>query len=209
VNVRKEIREKLDDFDEQKKRYEEQMKNCRNSNQNNRPFHGIFGGMMPFFPDFGGGGEISSEKELQDFFDKMMGDEMMSSSSSSSSTSRIMTSSWSGSSVTVRQSARDGAQIDVQLPRDSKIENVAVDVVQEFPCVVQYKVESNTDGKNRIGSRPLQDRVRLGENIDCSKVSASLSATRNMLTVKAPVHPSTTDNEVQNPRSIPITEHDR
>jgi hypothetical protein len=193
VSVRNEIREKLNDFDEQKRRYEEQ---CRNKSNG---FGGrLFGGMMPFFPDFAGA--ISSEKELQDFFEKMS-DEMMSSSSST------MMSSSSSSSVTVRQSSRDGAQIDVQLPRNSKIESVMVDVVQEFPCVVQYRVESGGPKKN--GNRPVQDRVRLGENIDCSKVSASLSASRNLLSVTAPVHQVNATNGEQQPRSIPVTEHDR
>mmetsp|Transcript_20042 Transcript_20042/g.37456 ORF Transcript_20042/g.37456 Transcript_20042/m.37456 type:complete len:131 (-) Transcript_20042:54-446(-) len=125
----------------------------------------------------------------------------------------------------IRQSTRDGARIDVQLPHGSAMEDASVDVVQEFPCVVQYRVvQGNGDGKSgsshrtstRTGtntsttSATIQNRIPLGEYIDCSQLSASISEARNMLTVKAPPLPpqELSKNTSMKPRSIPVTEHE-
>ena len=100
----------------------------------------------------------------------------------------------------MRQSSRDGTQIEIQVPPETTAQDVSVDVLQEFPCVVQYQVPTDQKKKNSI-----QNQVRLQEYNDCSKLSASLS--KNMLTIAAPVR-ERKQNEQQASRVIQVTEHD-
>jgi hypothetical protein len=205
TDMRKEIRHKIDDYEKEKKRYEDQMSRIQQHQ------HGGLFGRVPFFPWFGSFGDVGTadsnhrqqEQDINDFFQRFQ-DELMSSNLSSSSTSSSRRVFSAGSSVSIRESSLDGAQIDVQLPRGSTMDDVAVDVVQEYPCVVQYRIE--TGGKEK-GIRPLQNQVRLGDYIDCNKVSASVSSARNMLTVKAPVQKSNTKEE-RKVRTVLVTEND-
>jgi HSP20 family molecular chaperone IbpA len=207
TDMRKEIHEKLDDYEKEKKRYEDQMMHLQQQQQQQG---GLFGRRMPFFPWFGSFDNVGSwdshhrqqDKDMQEFFQRFQ-DELMSSplSSTSSSSRRVFS---SGTSVSIRESSLDGAQIDVQLPRGSSMDDVAVDVVQEYPCVVQYRI---ANGEKEKGFQPLQNQVRLGEYIDCSKVSASVSSARNILTVKAPVQKSDKTEE-RKVRTVLVTEND-
>ena len=208
TDMRQEIKQHLDTYEEEKKRYEEQMERLP----------GLFGAAgIPFgFPPglFGGnnnrryenstsgqqqhGGQQSPELEFQDLFQRL-GEEMMFPGQTTSS-SRIFS---SGSSISMRESSRDGAQIDIQVPPETTAQDVSVDVVQEFPCVVQYQVPSSSiSGKKK---NAVQNQVQLQEYNDCSKLSASLS--KSMLTIKAPVQEKEL-NQHQKPRIIPVTEHE-
>jgi hypothetical protein len=193
----------LNTYEEEKKKHEDQV--FRHG--------GLFGDRGSFFSPFGGmfGGSSGNvdpnqqQNDLQDFFQRFQEEVMSSSSPSSSSSSRRIFSS--GSSVSIRESSLDGAQIDVQLPRGSSIHDVAVDVVQEYPCVVQYRIDQSNDNRKNKGGHPIQNQVRLGDYIDCGKVSASVSKARNLLTVKAPVQEKTAIME-QKVRSVLVTEND-
>jgi len=91
-----------------------------------------------------------------------------------------------------RQETPSGVQIEVQFPKEA--DNVAVEVLQEYPCVVQWR--NGTD---------FSDRARLGESIDCARLSASLA--RNTLTLQAPRMAPLSDAPTK-PRTIPVTERD-
>ncbi|KAG7374076.1 Hsp20/alpha crystallin family protein [Nitzschia inconspicua] len=206
TDMRKEIREKLNNYEEERKRYEEQMRQ-------QSPFDGFFGNAAPFFSPFGmfgGSGAVDPkqrENDFQDFFQRFQ-EEMMSSapstSMSSTSTRKIFS---SGSAVSIRESSLDGAQIDVQLPRGSS-HAVSVDVVQEYPCVVQYSIDrSENGGTNKMRGQSQSNQVRLGEYIDCSKISASISKAQGLLTIKAPVQENTASSESK-VRVIAVTEND-
>ena len=118
---------------------------------------------------------------------------------SSSSTSVVSNSN--GSSYRMQQDSRMGARIDVQLPRknsssnNSTIDDITLEVLKEHPCVIQWG--RNNDGNNnnsgendwrqRRRRQPNKQMVELGDSIDCSKLSASISEARNTLTVEAPI----------------------
>lgn len=91
-----------------------------------------------------------------------------------------------------RQETPSGVQMEVQFPKEA--DNVAVEVLQEYPCVVQWR-----NGKD------FQDQARLGDSIDCSRLSASLA--RNTLTLHAPRMAASSDPPTK-PRTIPVTERD-
>jgi HSP20 family molecular chaperone IbpA len=101
----------------------------------------------------------------------------------------------------MRDSSVDGAQIDVQVPPKTLGSDVTVDVVQELPCVVRYRVPSRNKSKASV-----QNQVKLQDYNDCSKVSAVLR--QNMLTIKAPVQEKKESMEQRKSRVIPVTEHD-
>jgi hypothetical protein len=208
TDMRQEIRKHLDTYEEEKKRYEDQMTRLP----------GLFGAAgVPFgFPPnmFGGRQRDcdatttapddqpahNPEQEFQDFFQKL-GEEMMvphPAFGSTSSSSQIFS---SGLSVMMRDSSVDGAQIDVQVPPKTLGSDVTVDVVQELPCVVRYRVPSGNKSKASV-----QNQVKLQDYNDCSKVSAVLR--QNMLTIKAPVQEKKESMEQRKSRVIPVTEHD-
>jgi hypothetical protein len=214
LDLRTEIHEKLNDYEERKKRFEEQM---RQQQQQRRTFFG-----MPFFPGAPFGHHqhhhrrdtdegVGVEQELEDLFNKMS-EEL----NSGSSTFRFSSSSSSSSSVVVRESTRDGFHMQVKLPHDVSVEDVAVDVVRESPCEIQYRVGNSNqnggdgsiivdDGRRGMRTRPVQKRVRVGDYIDCSNLSASISEAQKMLTVTAPVK-APSSQEQQKARSIPVTQ---
>ncbi len=89
------------------------------------------------------------------------------------------------------QETPSGVQLDVQFPQEPK--NLAVEVLQEYPCVVQWR-----------NGNDFQDRARLGDSIDCSRISASLA--KNTLTVQAPR--MTMSEKFSKPRTVIVTERD-
>jgi hypothetical protein len=201
-NLKQEIHHKLNEFDDYQRRYER---------ENPSSLAGSSGPSMGH-PSIGRGQPASLQQEMEEFFEAAgLGgianhppQWTTSSSSSSSSTSSSFRGQQGGRYQMMRKENQHGVQIDVQFPRAIDAESVAVEVLQESPCVVQWGNASNKDGAGRA----FQDRARLGEAIDCSKLSASISsAQKNMLTVKAPRYSSAASGQ-EKPRIVPVTERD-
>lgn len=203
-NIKQEIHRKLNEFDEYQKRYE----------QHNNPF---FWGNHRQHPAAAAAAS-NFQQEMEEFLESAgfgglqtphqpWGTAGGGATSSSSSTFRTS----NGHYQTMRKEDRNGVQIEVKFPRKIEPEAVNVEVLQEFPCVVQWRNHSGAaaapagDNKNR----EFRDRARLGESIDCSKLSASINSARNTLVVKAPTFASAhADNGQEKPRSVPVTERD-
>jgi HSP20 family molecular chaperone IbpA len=89
-------------------------------------------------------------------------------------------------------------RVDVDVPGVAA-KDLQVEVVQEMPCVVQWSTSTSCGEQQRFP----EQRVRLGQAIDCEQLSANLS--RGVLRLTAPVRPQT---EATESRNISITEHD-
>lgn len=193
-NLKQEIHHKLNEFDDYQRRYERHNPFFTGSGAANRvagrghqpTTSSIQQEMEEFFESAGLGGLASPPPQWTS-----------SSSSSSSSSFRGQ----GGHYQMMRKENQNGVQIDVQFPRAINAETVAVEVLQESPCVVQWRNASPKEG-----GREFRDRARLGEAIDCSKLSASISSSQDTLTVKAPRYSSSTASGQPKPRLVPVTE---
>ena len=173
-------------------------------------------------------GAPDMHQELQDFFEAAMGggglfgpsNEMFPPNGRMSSSSSSSVRQWgSSTSYRLRQDSRSGAHLEVQLPKGTQSKDVAVHVLQEYPCHIQWEgiVDENNKKsgwglagpRQRQGSqqegRRFREQVRLGEGVDCSQLSAQLDQARNVLTVRAPVQDHQASQR-QPVRSIPVTE---
>mmetsp|Transcript_15129 Transcript_15129/g.42070 ORF Transcript_15129/g.42070 Transcript_15129/m.42070 type:complete len:367 (-) Transcript_15129:1618-2718(-) len=291
-DMRDEIHEQLNQFDERKKRYEEELEERRrvwqssfpfpffgsppdpsdrtngnhNGNGNGNQWEEFFGGSHgpghPFgregFEDFSGnhrnhhhhqrhhkndddGDDDDDEyerniheihREMQNLFEtafagsgmmpppevgqgKSAGNRIPFGSLSSSSSTTVVSSA-NGTSYRMQQDSRNGARIDVQLPRDKSRDkqsdrcldrDVTLEVLHERPCVIQWRKPQQRSSDRGAGGddnrgdqdwrrRPLQrpweqqgnqQVLELGDSVDCSKLSASISEASNILTVEAPI----------------------
>jgi hypothetical protein len=185
MEFKDQIHEKLNDLEAYQQRYERRNPFFFPQNPN---------------PEQAAAAASTLHREIEEFFESAglggLADPQRwpsSSSSSSSSFSRIS----NGTTYQImRQENHNGVQIEVKFPQKIEPQDVAVEVVEEYPCVVQW----------RNGST-FRDQARLGRNIDCSKLSASISTAKNILTVEAPAI-STSRREDTQPRRIQVTERD-
>ena len=193
----------------------------------------------------GGGGNSSSDATTT----------IVSSSSSSSMNGGLV------SSYRMQQDSKNGTQIDIQFQNKNQrkkndndddstcIHNIAVEVLQERPCVIQWRKSPNNsnsyekhrkkknierdsmmfrrgfgiipDNHNNNSSSSSNDNnnvIELGDTIDCSKLSASVSEAENIiLTLKAPIRASNNNSTKslkqpkediagfsRTPRSVPV-----
>jgi hypothetical protein len=204
-NWKQEIHHKLNEFDDYQQRYEQQDPSSVAGSGG--------GGVAGNHHATGREGQptTSLQQEMEEFFESAgLGGipQWTSSSTTSSSTSSSFRGQGGGRYQMMRKENQNGVQIDVQFPRAIDPNSVTVEVLQESPCVVQWRNinASSEDGKS--GRALFRDRARLGESIDCSKLSASISsAQNNMLTVKAPRHSSASARQ-EKPRVVPVTERD-
>lgn len=93
-------------------------------------------------------------------------------------------------------------RVDVDVPGVAA-KDLQVEVMQEMPCVVQWSTSKSNSTTSGERQRFPEQRVRLGQAVDCEQLSANLS--RGVLRLTAPVRPQT---EATESRSITITEHD-
>ena len=162
----------------------------------------------------------SLQQEIEEFFESaglggIANHHPFSTSSSSTSSSTISSFRGLGGSghyQVMRQENQNGVQIDVQFPRAIQPETVAVEVLQESPCVVQWSnTASNSSAAHGTPASTFRDRARLGNSIDCSRLSASIASAQNknnVLTVKAPRYASASNGANVKPRVIPVTEQE-
>uniref|UniRef100_A0A7S4EIL2 Uncharacterized protein n=1 Tax=Pseudo-nitzschia australis TaxID=44445 RepID=A0A7S4EIL2_9STRA len=219
----------------------------RNNNNHNDNIDEIHREIQNMFETAFAGSGILSPEENDNSNSKLGGwnrSGRMPFTTSSSSTSVVSNSN--GSSYRMQQDSRTGARIDVQLPRKSSsnsgsgnsstIDDITLEVLKERPCVIQW---GNNKGNNDEGDKPSARRqrqhqqlnkqmVELGDAIDCSKLSASISEARNTLTVEAPIRrrddrsrngeegeslslarmQRRQQQQQQSPRSIPVSKTD-
>lgn len=234
-HMKDQIHQTLNQFEEQRNRLERQQEEFQKKLRERGG--GLFGSRKPEEKD-----EFASVvQDMEQLFNTMasggFGPDFSSdnwSTSTRTSTTSPSTSSRtfiSSSSMKFRQDSKDGAQLEVTLPKGTNLDEVTVHVIQEYPCVVQWRgsvAPNNNDrnGSSRWGifgrsggsqqnereeSHPqhFQDQIVFGEGIDCSKLAASLSASRKVLSVQAPVYsPPTSDATAPIARNISVTDHD-
>ena len=147
------------------------------------------------------------------------------------SSSTTVVSNGNGTSYRMQQDSKNGARVDVQLPRSSKSQDVALEVVQERPCVIRWSntSSSNNSSNDRDGDkngsfgdarthhheslgqgrkqRKNGQVLELGDSVDCSRLSASISDAQNTLTIEAPLSGRNGDNAQPQkcPRSVPLS----
>lgn len=118
--------------------------------------------------------------------------------SSSSSSSTTVVSNSNGTSYTMKQDSRNGARVDLKLPSNCESENVSLEVLNDRPCLIRWrdnnhhqngtgsdisKHRANTDNTNQQHNGQV---LELGDSVDCSRLSASISEAKHTLTVEAP-----------------------
>lgn len=104
------------------------------------------------------------------------------------SSSSTVVSSSNGTSYTMKQDSKNGARVDLQLPKSCQSENVALEVLRDDVCRIRWKDETNeTNNKYAKSNHAIHGQVlELGNSVDCGKLSASISEARRTLTVQAP-----------------------
>lgn len=103
------------------------------------------------------------------------------------SSSSTVVSSSNGTSYTMKQDSKNGARVDLQLPKNCQSENVALEVLRDDVCRIRWKDEEDQSNKYSRSNHALHGQVlELGNSVDCAKLSASISEARRTLTVQAP-----------------------
>ena len=106
-----------------------------------------------------------------------------------SSSSTTVISNSNGTSYTMKQDSKNGARVDLRLPTSCPSDKVSVEVLQERPCLFRWRNKdaetSDTGGSSRRNHR-FGQVLELGDSVDCSKLSASISKAKQTLTVEAP-----------------------
>ena len=245
-DMRKDIHEQLNDFDERKKQYEEKQRERRRFFQQNGSFP--FGGFDPWqqqsndFEDFLDGRiprwpppeldgdrrrqhqqqhEQSMEdlhREMQSLFEQAFAGGNMNDTNSrggSWSSSSTVVSSSNGTSYTLKQDSKTGARVDLKLPKNSTTDTLSLEVLKDQPCRIRWRDnpdENETKRNNR--QRSNGQVLELGNSVDCSKLSASISEARRTLTVEAPpIGKQTNDQSLSlksnsYPRPVRVTKKD-
>eukprot|EP00535_Pseudo-nitzschia_heimii_P013618 CAMPEP_0197195256 /NCGR_PEP_ID=MMETSP1423-20130617/30736_1 /TAXON_ID=476441 /ORGANISM="Pseudo-nitzschia heimii, Strain UNC1101" /LENGTH=339 /DNA_ID=CAMNT_0042648845 /DNA_START=125 /DNA_END=1144 /DNA_ORIENTATION=+ len=107
-----------------------------------------------------------------------------------SSSSTTVVSNSNGTSYKMKQDSKNGARVDLSLPKSCPSEKVWVEVLQERPCLFRWRNKDAEDGGATSSSthrnHQLGQVLELGDSVDCSKLSASISKARQTLTVEAP-----------------------
>ena len=134
-------------------------------------------------------------REMQSLFEAAFAGGNLEPSRGSWSSSSTVVSSSNGKSYTLKQDSKTGARVDLKLPKNSTSENISLEVLKDRPCLIRWKNDSNNETKGRKGQV-----LELGNSVDCSKLSASISEARRTLTVKAP--PMGKENEDQKHLSL-------
>jgi len=114
----------------------------------------------------------------------------------SSSSSTTFVSNSNGTSYTMKQDSKNGARVDLKLPKNCESENVSLEVLKDRPCLIRWKNhnENETSNGQHPSSRHRKARTNpsggqvfeLGDSVDCSRLSASISEAQRTLTVEAP-----------------------
>lgn len=263
-DMRNEIHDQLNAFDEQKKQYEEEQKERRrfleqhassssfpffvppgngdrhdnhpfffppDSNQRNDDFEDYFNRFPRWQGGFDGHNdedngdrrwspfEIDQDrrrqqqniedihKEMQNFFEAAFTGGLMPPGGrqlggnggwTSSSSSTTVVSNSNGTSYTMKQDSKNGARVDLKLPKNCRSENLSLEVLRDRPCMIRLrnKDEGVSDATNGVHNHTFRHRpsrtkkheqtLELGDSVDCSRLSASLSEARRTLTVEAP-----------------------
>lgn len=260
-DVRNEIHEQLNHFEERKKRHEEAMEERRKflesssfpfppffgprSSSSRRPSHrqdgtdrdkgkweDFFGGTddepphhRRHHPKAANAANAANNhrnemedlhREFQRFFESALfpTEDSPTGSRYFSSSSTTVVSDSNGTSYRMQQDSRTGTRIDVQLPshcRNNKDSTtfVAVEVLQERPCVVQWRHQKQ-HGNDDQESKKQTQAMELGNAVDCSKLSATLA--QNVLTLRAPpvTDSGTETSSPRNgrPRPVPVSKTD-
>jgi hypothetical protein len=144
-------------------------------------------------------------REFQRFFESALfpTEDPRTGSRSFSSSSTTVVSNANGTSYRMQQDSRTGTRIDVQLPshhrnNEDNSTTIAVEVLQEHPCVVQWRHQKQQHPNNKDSKRRTQ-ALELGNAVDCSKLSATLA--QNVLTLRAPPVIDGGENETSSPRN--------
>jgi hypothetical protein len=116
----------------------------------------------------------------------------------SSSSSTTFVSNYDGTSYTMKQDSKNGARVDLKLPKNCESENVSLEVLKDRPCLIRWK-NHNDDKATSNGQHPSSRHRKkpntnpsggqvfeLGDSVDCSRLSASISEAQRTLTVEAP-----------------------
>jgi hypothetical protein len=199
TNVKDQIHQKLNEFETYQEQNEPRNPFFLPSQYPHSPEHAATGGGI------GGGSTTASalQRELEELFESVgfgaladtsrTWDPSMASSSSSSTVSQI----GNGTHFykIMKQENHSGVQIEVQFPEKIDPDQLTVEVLQEYPCVVQWQ-----------NGRTWNDQAKLGHTIDCSQLSASISTANNILRIKAPTA-SSNAADIKT-RRIPVTEKD-
>lgn len=110
------------------------------------------------------------------------------------------------SSYQIHQDQR-GVEVTIDVPVIAA-DNLKVQVLEAYApnCVVQWSCQRRTTSKQHNKTSSFSERVRLGPSVDCDQLAANLS--RGVLKLTAPTKQQKT-GQVEQVRSIPITEHDK
>jgi len=140
---------------------------------------------------------------------------------SSSSSTTVMSNS-NGASYTMKQDSKNGARLDLKLPKNCDSKNVSLEILRDSPCLIRWRNNDESNNEtSRETHRPSQRHrlpqpsqkeqvLELGNSVDCSRLSASISEARRTLTVEAPPKGRLDssgggDQEQIYPRSIRVT----
>lgn len=147
------------------------------------------------------------QKEMQNFFDAAFTGGMMPPGGrqlggnggwTSSSSSTTVVSNSNGADYTMKQDSKNGARVDLKLPKNCRSENLSLEVLRDRPCMIRWrnKDEGVGDAANGVHNHTFRHRpskakkqeqtLELGDSVDCSRLSASLSEAQRTLTVEAP-----------------------
>ena len=150
-------------------------------------------------------------KELQSLFEAALSPSNTNTGWTSSST---MVSTSNGTSYTMKQDSKNGARVDLKLPKNCRSENVSLEVLRDEPCRIRWKNNNNNNMKknNHQHQNAKHGQVlELGNSVDCSRLSASISEAHRTLTVKAPPRGNDKDRQLSlkpntYPRPINVTQ---
>lgn len=142
-----------------------------------------FGGRSPFDNERQQESIEDLHREMQSLFEQAFAGGTMEPRGGWTSSSTVVSSS-NGTSYTMKQDSKNGARVDLKLPKNSTTENISLEVLREEPCLIRWK--NNDDLKERKRTNKNGQVLELGNFVDCSKLSASISEAHRTLTVKAP-----------------------
>lgn len=134
-------------------------------------------------------------REMQNMFEAAFGGGRMppqgGTRSGSWTSSSTVVSSSNGTSYTMKQDSQNGARVDLQLPKHCQSENLSLEVLRDSPCLIRWKNHNHKDddddtARPRSGRSPNEQILELGNSVDCSRLSASISEAQRTLTVQAP-----------------------
>jgi hypothetical protein len=97
----------------------------------------------------------------------------------------------------MKQDSRNGTRVDLKLPRNCESKNVSLEVLDDHPCRIRWrdndlreKGDRSNSSKRRANSNTKHQQkgqvLELGESVDCSRLSASISEAKHTLTVEVP-----------------------